>query len=127
MEKVWSRIFKDIMLFFYHFINRKIEPRCYNILEKSLLTDVELPNQKLKSNYFSVQSQLMARICQDHASNYGANFLKQLTDLMNSSQDILLITVNALSGIIALCSEGVIDSKYYNCIIFLMLYGSYSL
>ena len=127
MEKVWSRIFKDIMLFFYHFINRKIEPRCYNILEKSLLSDVELPNQKLKSNYLSVQSQLMARICQDHASNYGASFLKQLTDLMNSSQDILLITVNALSGIIALCSEGVIDSKYYNCIIFLMLYGSYSL
>ena len=127
MEKVWSRIFKDIMLFFYHFINRKIEPRCYNILEKSLLSDVELPNQKLKSNYLSVQSQLMARICQDHASNYGANFLKQLTDLMNSSQDILLITVNALSGIIALCSEGVIDSKYHNCIIFLMLYGSYSL
>ena len=98
MEKVWSRIFKDIMLFFYHFINRKIEPRCYNILEKSLCSDVELPNQKLKSNYLSVQSQLMARICQDHASNYGANFLKQLTDLMNSSQDILLITVNALSG-----------------------------
>ena len=127
MEKVWSRLFKDLMLFFYHFINRKIEPRCYNILEKSLLSDVELPNQKLKSNYLSVQSQLMARICQDHASNYGANFLKQLTDLMNSSQDILLITVNALSGIIALCSEGVIDSKYYNCIIFLMLYGSYSL
>ena len=90
---------------------RKIEPRCYNILEKSLLSDVELPNQKLKSNYLSVQSQLMARICQDHASNYGANFLKQLTDLMNSSQDILLITVNALSGIIALCAEGVIDSK----------------
>ena len=127
MEKVWSRIFKDIMLFFYHFINRKIEPRCYNILEKSLCSDVELPNQKLKSNYLSVQSQLMARICQDHASNYGANFLKQLTDLMNSSQDILLITVNALSGIIALCSEGVIDSKYHNCIIFLVLYGSYSL
>ena len=90
---------------------RKIEPRCYNILEKSLLSDVELPNQKLKSNYLSVQSQLMARICQDHAFNYGANFLKQLTDLMNSSQDILLITVNALSGIIALCAEGVIDSK----------------
>ena len=86
----------------------QVEPRCYNILEKNLLNDTELANQKIKLHYLSTKSYYIAKICQENASTYGANFLKTLTDLMNSSEEPYIIT-NSLSGILSLCSEGVID------------------
>ena len=87
----------------------KVEPRCYTFLEKNLLTDTVMPNRKLQLSYDSAKSFYISKICHEKASIYGANFLKKLTDLMNATDEDVFVITNVLSGIIALCKEGVID------------------
>ena len=86
----------------------KAEPRTYIYLQRALEADFSPPNERIKINYMITKAHCIVKICQEKASNHGADLLKLLNSLLNSSDNVTVLKLS-LKGILILCQEGVID------------------
>ena len=84
------------------------EPRTYIYLHRAIEQDFQAPNEKVKLKYLMTKVNVICQICQENATQHGADLLKPLNDIVNESQNITAIS-QALKGITLLCKEGIID------------------
>jgi hypothetical protein len=87
----------------------KVEPRCYLHLQRGLEEDFQAVNERQRLDYLMAKASIIRNICKDKADSYGADLLKPLSEMLNDSQNGVLVATLAMEGITLLCKEGVID------------------